>query len=364
MGAATSLERSTGSEDFRRRSAAIRLWDVSPLDRLVTPWHDLARRTRPFPVSRNFFHTAELAASARWVEETLALERGEYERLLREDVGGFVSWVYPDAAPRQLRALADFHHWAVWLDDQMDRKTTPASSLSACSVLETLGTAELAPFDDFFTRMRAGGMDDRHAARFLDAMHRYGASSRTEVRAREGQGRFGSVAEYIANRRESAAMPVYYTLIAWISRIDLPDEVYAHPVVVDLENACSDYALLYNDAGSFTKEYLAGRTEGTFVRLLSRELGLSVQDTLYEIADMAAAAADDLETASDRIDACGLPTEQCAQIHVYAEGLRKFTGGVNHWSNHTPRYLVGQPLAETPSTSRAGDTHHLRIGPA
>ncbi|WP_344974719.1 hypothetical protein [Streptosporangium fragile] len=87
-----------------------------------------------------------------------------------------------------------------------------------------------------------------------------------------------------------------------------------------------------------------------------------MQDTLYEIADMAAAAADDLQAASDAIDDCGLPLTQREQIHLYADGLRKFVGGVNHWSNHTCRYFVGQPWTTTPATSRAGDIYHLRGG--
>ncbi|MEU7167720.1 hypothetical protein AB0A70_24275 [Streptomyces morookaense] len=301
-----------------------------------------------------------MEASARWLQEKVSLEPAEYERLLREDVGGFVSWVYPDATAGQIRTLSDFHHWAVWLDDLMDRRSTLDTSLSACTVLESVGTVELAPFDDFFTRMRAQGMSEHCAERFVQAMHLYGASSREEVRAREGRTRFSSLPDYIANRRASAAMPVYFALIAWISRAELPDEIRQHPLVVKLENCCSDYSLLYNDAGSFIKEHLAGRSRGTFVRLLSEQQNLSVQDTLYEVADMAAAAADDLETTSDLIDTCDLPAEHREQIHRYADGLRKFTGGVNHWSNRTSRYLVGQPLVNTSATSRAGDVHHLR----
>ncbi|WP_030202543.1 hypothetical protein [Streptomyces sp. NRRL S-87] len=348
---------------YAEAAGPLRLWDGMLLADLTTPRHDLTTRTRPFPVQRNYFHTTAIRDSARWLGETVPMERSEYERLLREDVGGFVSWVYPDADPAQLRALADFHHWAVWLDDLMDRKSSTAASLSACSVLESLGSTELAAFDDSFARMRAHGMDDRHAERFLHAMHLYGASSRKEVQPREGQASFSSTADYIANRRTSAAMPVYFALIAWISRVDFSDDLHQHPLVVHAENCCSDYSLLYNDAGSFTKEYLAGRTEGSFVRLLARELDLPVQETLDEIAEMAAAAADDLEVASDLIEGSGLPAGERAQVHRYADGLRKFTGGVNHWSNRTPRYLIGQRFTDTPSTSRAGDRHGLRPFP-
>ncbi|TDD80917.1 terpene synthase family protein [Actinomadura rubrisoli] len=358
MHAAATHDRSSATDTYL--SSSTKLWDGSLLSELVTPRHDLSKRVRPFPVQRNYFYAAAMHHSARWLREQMAMAPAEYQRLLREDVGGFVSWVYPDATAGQIRALSDFHFWAVRLDDLMDRKTAAATSLSACALLETVGAAELAPFDDFFGRMRALGMSRRCADRFTHALRLYGASSRQEVKAREGQARFGSVSGYITNRRTSAAMPVYYALAAWISRIDLPEELYQHPVVTRLENSCSDYSLLYNDAGSFIKERLAGRSEGTFVRLLSQQQGLSVQDTLYEIADMAAAAADDLEATSDIIDGCGLPVHQREQIHRYADALRKFVGGVNHWSNHTCRYLVGQPLVDTPATSRAGDVHHLR----
>jgi hypothetical protein len=125
-------------------------------------------------------------------------------------------------------------------------------------------------------------------------------------------------------------------------------------------NCFSDYALLYNDAGSFIKEHLAGRGEGTVVRLLSEQRGLPVQDTLYEVADMAAAAADDLESTSDLIDDCDLPVDHREAIHRYAKGLRKFAGGVNYWSNHSSRYLVGQEFVDKPGTSRSGDVYGLR----
>ncbi|WP_280432770.1 terpene synthase family protein [Nocardia brasiliensis] len=348
------------SRSYLGTGSATALWDGTPLDGLETPCHDLGARSRPFPVQRNYFHAAAMRESAQWLRTAVALEQAEYERLLREDVGGFVSWVHPDATAQQLRALCDFHHWAVWLDDLMDRRSTLETSLSACTTLESLGTTELAAFDDFYTRMRTLGMDERGAERFIHAMRRYGTSSRKEVEVREGHPGFTSVADYIANRRMSAAMPVYYALIAWISRIDLTDETRRHPLVVQLENCCSDYSLLYNDAGSFIKEHLAGRSDGTLVRLLCERENLSVQQSLYEVVDMAAAAADDLEAASDCIDTAGLPAAQREQVHRYADGLRKFVGGVNHWSNHTCRYLVGQRVTDTPPTSRAGDTRHLR----
>ncbi|MFJ7208009.1 hypothetical protein ACIQWR_31315 [Streptomyces sp. NPDC098789] len=364
MASLTSHDPSSAQDAYLSRGPSTMLWDGTLLSELRTPRHGLTERPRPFPVQRNYFHTAAMEASATWLRGTVALETGEYERLLSEDVGGFVSWVYPDATARQIRTLCDFHHWAVWLDDLMDRKSTLATSLSACSVLESLGTSEFLPFDDTLGRMRRLGMSERCAVRFTEAMRLYGASSREEVRAREGERRFSTLADYIANRRASAAMPVYFALTAWISRVDLPEEVHGHPLVVQLENCCSDYSFLYNDAGSFIKEHLAGRGGGTFVRLLCQQLGLPVQDTLYEVADMAAAAADDLEAASDLIDDCDLPAEQREQLHRYADGLRKFTGGVNHWSNRTSRYLIGQPMGDTPATSRAGDAHGLRDGSA
>ncbi|MFC4909166.1 terpene synthase family protein [Actinomadura gamaensis] len=357
---AITSARPAAKDEYLRAGSSTRLWDGTFLSELRTPRHDLTERPRPFPVQRNYFHAAALEESALWLRGVTALEPADCQRLLQEDVGGFVSWVYPDATAGQIRVLSDFHHWAVWLDDIMDRRSTADASLAACAVLESVGSAELAPFDDCLARMRALEMKGRCAERFVHALHRYGTASRVEVQARQGQSRFSSVADYIANRRLSAAMPVYYALIAWISRIDLPDEIFQHPLVVKLENCCSDYSMLYNDAGSFIKEHLAGRSQGTFVRLLSEELDLPVQQTLLEVADMAAAAADDLEAASDLIETCDLPAQQRAQIHHYADGLRKFAGGVNHWSNNTCRYLIGQPVVDTAATSRAGDVHRIR----
>lgn len=242
----------------------------------------------------------------------------------------------------------------------MDRRSTLDTSLGACSALEAVGTRETAPFDDFFCRMRTLGMTEACADRFVRALRLYGSSPRVEVNLREDSGQFASISAYITNRRKSAAMPVYHALTRWISRVDLPDEVYRHPLVQRLENCCSDYSSLYNDAGSFIKEHLAGRGEGTFVRLVSEATGLSAQNSLYEIADMAAAAADDLAATSDQIDDCDLPPRHREQIHIYADGLRKFVGGVNIWSNTTCRYRIGQQLVDTTATSRAGDVHHLR----
>ena len=353
-------------DTYISEGVSMHLWDGTLLNTVKTPRHDLGARARPYPRQRNFYYAAAIEESARWLREKVGPSPVVYERLMREDVGGFVSFTYPEATPGQIRTLTDFHNWSVWLDDRMDRRSAIDDSLSACSALEGVGSGHvvgdiaMAPFDDFFGRMRTLGMSERCADRFVRAMRGYGASSRREVKTREGDSRFCSVADYIMNRRKSAAMPVYYALIAWISRIELPEEIYRHPLVETLENCCSDYSLLYNDAGSFVKEHLAGRSEGTFVRLLSEKTGLSAQDTLYEIADMAAAAADDLESTSDLIDDCDLPVSYREQIHHYAEGLRKFVGGVNHWSNNTCRYLIGQALIDTPATSRSGDVHGLR----
>ncbi|WP_280393189.1 terpene synthase family protein [Nocardia brasiliensis] len=352
----------TPADDYASLSSSTRLWDGTLLSDLHTPVHDLTQRARPFPLQRNYFHDQAVSESAQWLRAAVGLGPAEYERLLAEDVGGFVSWVYPDATAGQIRALVDFHNWAVWVDDLIDRRSTLETSLSACTLLETLGATELAPFDDFYPRMRALDMDDRHGERFIAAMHLYGASSREEVEAREGRTGFSSVADYVRNRRASAAMPVYNTLTRWISRIDLSDETLRHPLVVRLENCCNDYSMLYNDAGSFVKELLAGRSEGTFVRLLSDRMNLSVQQTLCEVIDMAAAAADDLESTSDAIESCELARDVREQVHRYADGLRKYVAGVNYWSNRTCRYFVGQPVMLLAPISRAGDVHRLRDG--
>lgn len=353
-------EETVAFDTYISETASSRLWDGTSLYDLETPRHDLGRRERPYPQQRNYFYATAIQGSARWLQERVAPPQAVYERLLRENVAGFMSWTYPDATPAQIRALSDFHNWSVWMDDQIDRRCTLDNSLSACSLFESLGTTALAPFDDFLARMRDLGMTDSCADRFVQAMRQYGTSSRTEVDAREGRVPFDSVADYITNRRISAAVPVYFPLMFWIARIDLPEEIHQHPIVQRLGNCANDYVSFYNDVGSFAKEHLAGRSDGTFVKLLSEENGLTVQEALHEIADMAAAAADDLETTSDRIEACDLPLQQREQIHRYAEALRKFVGGTNHWSNNTCRYLIGQTFVDTAATSRRGDTYGLR----
>ena len=81
MDSVTTLGESAAMDIYRQGSSTIRLWDGSLLGDLKTPRHDLAKRARPFPRLRNYFHTEAMRQSVRWLKDTVMLERAEYDRL-------------------------------------------------------------------------------------------------------------------------------------------------------------------------------------------------------------------------------------------------------------------------------------------
>lgn len=89
-----------------------------------------------------------------------------------------------------------------------------------------------------------------------------------------------NLTSYAAPRRDLTGSKYCFVLVEYAARIDLPDEVVSHPVIMAMEDAANDYIAWSNDIFSHNKEQSRHDTYTNLIAVLMREQGLDLQDAV------------------------------------------------------------------------------------
>ena len=358
--------------------SALKLWDGTDFAQLRIPYHrPWERLPRPYPLVQNYHHSVVRQDSNEWILAMLPPADQEMaDRITVHDTGGFMAWVYPDATRAQLRVLFDFNSWAVPYDDQFDqyshfngdahkarqltgqlRVLTPGSDADGEG--STLYGRVLG---DIFARLRETGLDESAGEAFKKVILAFNEATLREFELRTAGQTFASITDYVHNRRDSTAMDAYLLLIPYAMGLTLSSAVRAHPLTRALELCCSDYAGILNDVASFPAEFASGGG-CHLIRILCETRHLGVQEALDLAHDIGQTCLNDLDEFTDLIDlADDLGDSDRADLHRYADGLRKFCAGAIRWYIETPRYNMGHELVLKAPSTHLRD--HLGLRPA
>ncbi|KAG1839502.1 isoprenoid synthase domain-containing protein [Suillus tomentosus] len=108
---------------------------------------------------------------------------------------------------------------------------------------------------------------------FLETFSEYINSVVVEAHDRE-KGRRRSLDDYLKLRRKTVgAKPVFPILEMGI---DLPDEVFYHPVIVDLSDCITELIIIDNDMISYNKERAVGNEAHNLISTIMFDLGLDI----------------------------------------------------------------------------------------
>lgn len=91
------------------------------------------------------------------------------------------------------------------------------------------------------------------------------------------KGHIHDLESYTALKRDLTGCKSCFALMEYAARIDLPDEIVSHPVIMAMEDAASDYVAWSNDICSYNKEQSRNDTYTNLIAVLMREQGLDLQ---------------------------------------------------------------------------------------
>ncbi|KAG1778943.1 isoprenoid synthase domain-containing protein [Suillus placidus] len=106
---------------------------------------------------------------------------------------------------------------------------------------------------------------------FLETFTAYLRAVVVEALDRE-QGHMRSIDDYLKLRRLTVGVKPSFAICEM--GMDLPDEVFYHPVVVELAEISTDLILIGNDMVSYNKEQAAGSEDHNLISTVMLELGL------------------------------------------------------------------------------------------
>ncbi|KAG2057544.1 terpenoid synthase [Suillus hirtellus] len=155
-----------------------------------------------------------------------------------------------------------------------------------------------------------------------------------EARDRE-QGHRRSFHDYLKLRRQTVG--VTPCLLIYEMGMDLPDEVFYHPVIRDLIECISDLSLIDNDMISYNKEQAAGNEDHNLISVIMLELGLDISGAIAWAAHYHAGVQKRFIDGLSKVPSWGPIVD--ALVNEYLDGLKNWPRANYSWSYENQRYF-------------------------
>ncbi|EIN12000.1 terpenoid synthase [Punctularia strigosozonata HHB-11173 SS5] len=169
--------------------------------------------------------------------------------------------------------------------------------------------------------------------RFLATFSTY-LESVVEQAADRDRSHIRDVDSYLENRRENIGAWPSFALLELDT--DIPDEIMNRPEMYSLHIAAIDMLILGNDMCSYNVEQSKGDDRHNIVTILMHQKNIGVQDAMYELAKIHAAAEERFHTA--RAAVMSWP-ELDTQLTEYVDGLGNWVRANDSWSFESQRYF-------------------------
>ncbi|KAG1851966.1 isoprenoid synthase domain-containing protein [Suillus subluteus] len=262
--------------------------------------------TTPVMFPTGLHRDAVSRASDQWLTDVA--------QLVEPEIREHIVCRYPDGDAFHLQVAAEFLNWIFIIDDWMVRYAVRVFS----RFRETAGlgcTERFIHGVELFFAAVAKQVDDRAKGNVYDPQ------------------------SYIALRRDLVAHKYSFSIIEFVARIDLPDEVMLHPVIKALEDAIGDHVAWANDILSYNKEQSRGSAPWeNIVAVLMHDRGLDLQGAIDYAGQMCKDAIQRFESSPAILPSWEEEVDR--QVAIYVEGLQKFMVGSLHWHLSSPRYDV------------------------
>ncbi|GHB80204.1 hypothetical protein GCM10010331_79670 [Streptomyces xanthochromogenes] len=297
------------------------------------------------------FHPDFRAISARteqWIlEDLLPHDTARAREVLEVQSTMLCCTGFPDGDPDRLLDLCQVAAWWFAFDDDLDKlcrsaELTPRQQREACA----------AYVDDVFALMAGGagdgtsGWSPRVIKNLVDRINAHGPDLVTRMAAAlatwpsaatqaPDHSDVGDLDAYLAIRHPEAGCQSFMIYAQYVMDIHLTDDILAHPLVTEFQQAASHAWILPNDMHSFRRECFAGEHFNA-VCLLRRHHGATLDEALAHLGrrlDEAQQRVLDIQLKIQHSDIAATPT-----LDPYLETLKTIGSANQRYSYYTPRY--------------------------
>lgn len=301
----------------------------------------------PFPQELNpLMECIEGEALDRWAKYLgVHARHSVFRKLQRSHFPTLLGRCHPEATQEAIRGALDFLIWNFSWDDQVDVGEVPADWVRQQSEMALAVLKGAIPYHDappllwLLASIReniAQRMPAEWMERFIQSCAYYFQGTIWEAEVR-GNRECLDVNTYIELRRLSVGTYMGFTQVEAIEGFLLPDEVLAHPALVELIQVATDIIAWANDLFSLAQD-LKDDFHPNLVFSIQKEHGVELQraiDVAVEMHDEAVRHFLELER--------NLPSfgEHSENVATLVTGVRRWIRANVDWSIQTGRYQEG-----------------------
>lgn len=320
-----------------------------------------SRIQMPFPYRKNPFH-AELVR--RMNREMI--ERG----LIRPDQceyhDGFNllnAFFFPQAPRETLLTASRMIDFFFLCDDVYDTtgrngRDIPMIEEMLESNVEVLRTRRLPPEPDALNRLAfdtmeelAERMEERQLRRLADAIGDYLLRGSLALMKLWARGEIPDPETYVRIRRDDVAMLPTIHLSEFAGGLALPEEVFGHPALAAMREACALQVALANDVLSYPKEVIRDRCPYNLVAVVAEHERVPLEEAALSVMDRVNACLHRFLELEPRLPSWGADTDR--DVRVYVQGMKDLMAGNWYWSFESTRYSsADSPFVELRTTAR------------
>ncbi|KAI1161943.1 isoprenoid synthase domain-containing protein [Nemania serpens] len=292
------------------------------------------------------------AKSEAWISEFCSFDEKMSALIRRCDFSYFIAIAAPEAALAEYRTLCDWGNWVFPYDDMFDngglRDQPTAAALIMQSLMSPMRKQDaqetnvsreerlliIEVHDTVWERIKKGSLDGVHR-RFADAMADYCAGALMQVEDFSSH-KVVSPEEMLERRQLSAGVSPLFSLVEYAHELHVPDYVFEHPAIREIERLGIDFVLITNDILSYRKEEEESVPHNMVA--VARMSGLDAQEAFDYVGNMLDSRYERWEAAIREVPDWG---EEIINKNVekYVQGVADVVRANLYWSFKSERYL-------------------------
>ncbi|KIK65943.1 hypothetical protein GYMLUDRAFT_239618 [Collybiopsis luxurians FD-317 M1] len=306
---------------------------------------DLSRITGAvFELKANPFQDAANRNSEEWFRSMNTYEGQKLARFLSHRFDIFAGLSFPDADQEHLETCINFFFWAFSLDDSsdegelQDKPDRHQKGVDIClSVFQNPDIPTGFPYAEMLrslwatlTRSSTKGVCER----FAIAAENF-CKSQVRQAGNRADRMILPVKDFIVMRRHTIGGALVEAMVEYSLDIDIPDYVFAHPIIREMSDATNDIMTWPNDICSFNKEQADGDYQN-LVYCVMVERGVELQMAIDIVTDMVQERVREYTYLKAQLPSFGPDIDK--EVARYLKALEHFVQGTVVWY-YSPRYF-------------------------
>ncbi|KAL7282764.1 terpenoid synthase [Trametes coccinea BRFM310] len=297
----------------------------------------------PWPRRIHPLYEEVAAESNEWLRSFVAFTPASQAAFEKCDFGRLASLAYPDASRDHLRTGVDLMNVFFIIDEYTDVEPAPVVREMIDAVIDAVhnpykprpaGETILGEVVRQFAERAFKTATPEAVAHFLESFTDYVRSVVTEAEDR-CNGTLLSIDEFIKIRRENnGGRP---SLSPCELHLNLPDEAFYHPHIVEMRTCIVDMITIINDVMSYNREQATENDHYNLLTIVRRNLNVDFDTAMAWVVDFHKSVSGRFLEGLKNVPS--FSPEVDAQLQEYLQSIANWPRCLDSWSFESKRYF-------------------------